>query len=253
MTTSIGIIDSGLGGFTIYQALKTRFPQASFVFVADQKNSPYGDKTKEELLVIGRRLLDFFLEKNIMEVLFACNTLSSMVLEQLRQEYPMMTLHGVIELTVSKVSSKAKKVLVLGTQATISQHVYSKLITEKNKNAWVEEIATPKLVPLIEGMADDIDVDEVLEGYLRKKSGVDTMVLGCTHYPLLERNIKKFTDARIVNSIDGSIELIESLESIPTGKCRVFTTLNQERFQEQIRKIFDVNEEVELIDLEESV
>ncbi len=253
MTTSIGIIDSGLGGFTIFHALRTRFPEASFVFVADQKNSPYGDKTKEELFVIGQGLLQFFLDRNITEVLFACNTLSSTVLEDLRDKYPQMTLHGVIELTVSKVSSKAKKVLVLGTQATVSQHVYSKLITEKNKNAWVEEIATPKLVPLIEGMADDIDVDEVLQGYLNKKARVDTIVLGCTHYPLLERNIKKLTDAKIVNSIDGSIELIESLDSIPSGLSLVFTTKNKERFQEQIRKIFGVDEEVQLIDLKEIV
>ena len=253
MTTSIGIIDSGLGGFTIYHALRKRFPSGSFVFVADQKNSPYGDKTKEELLTIGQKLLEFFLDMNITEVLFACNTLSSTVLEDLKQQYPEMTLHGVIELTVSKVTSKAKKVLVLGTQATISQHIYSKLITEKNKNAWVEEIATPKLVPLIEGMADDIDVDEVLEGYLHKKSKVDAIVLGCTHYPLLERNIKKLTDATIVNSIDGSVELIESLEAIPYGESRVFTTLNKERFQEQIGKIFGVEEEVELIGLEVSV
>lgn len=253
MTTSIGIIDSGLGGFTIYHALRKRFPNGSFVFVADQKNSPYGDKTKEELLTIGQKLLEFFLDMNITEVLFACNTLSSTVLEDLKQQYPEMTLHGVIELTVSKVTSKAKKVLVLGTQATISQHIYSKLITEKNKNAWVEEIATPKLVPLIEGMADDSDVDEVLEGYLHKKSGVDAIVLGCTHYPLLERNIKKLTDATIVNSIDGSVELIESLEFIPYGESRVFTTLNKERFQEQIGKIFGVEEKVELIDLEVSI
>lgn len=245
---SIGLIDSGLGGVTFYHALTKEFPEASFTLIVDQKNAPFGDKDKDELYTIGSNLLKKMEELNITTVLFACNTLSAMVLKELRKEFSQMNLISVIDLTVDQVPEKSNRLLVLATTATIKQQAYSKALSKKMKSAWINELATPKLVPLIEGLAEDKDIDEVLSNYLKDKTKVDTIVLGCTHYPLIKKNIKKLTKATIVDALDGAIEYFSN-QNLENGPSTIYTTLDAKRLQHQIKTLFDLETKVKEIEL----
>lgn len=245
---SIGIIDSGLGGFTYYHALTKAYPKASFTLLVDQKNAPFGDKNQDELLAIAKKLIDYFCEQKIETVLIACNTLSATVLKDLKQLYPQINFINVIDLTVSQVPKEANRILVLATQATVKKLSYSKALTKKFKDSWVNEIAAPKLVPLIEGLADDEDIDEELQLILNKKSKVDTIVLGCTHYPLIKENISKLTKATIVDGLNGAIDYFKEI-SLPEGLSTIYTTLDAHRLANQVKSLYQEDVEVREIKL----
>lgn len=237
-TKAIGILDSGLGGYTFYRQLTKAFEGVSFVLIADQKNAPFGDKSVDELLIIGTNIINQFIKMEITTILFACNTLSSTVFKQLQEKYPQCTLISIIDLTIHQVSKKSKSVLVFATTATIGQKAYSKALSKSHKNAWILEVATPKLVPLIEGLADDVDIDEALQEYFEKRSRVDTLVLGCTHYPLIKKNLEKFTQAEIVDALEGSVQYFNQLSNLPPGESQIYTTLNAVRLAHQIKTLF---------------
>lgn len=237
-TKAIGILDSGLGGYSFYRALRQTYPSARFVFIADQANAPFGDKKMEELVDISKQLLLKFREMGIMTVLFGCNTLSSTVLSDFQEKYPDMNLISVVDLTVLQVNAEAKKILVIATSATINQQAYLKALSKQAKNAWILEIATPKLVPLIEGLADDEDIDEALVQYIGKRSQVDTIVLGCTHYPLISENIKKISRANQIDAIEGAVRYFKKID-LPQGESELFTTLDGVRFSHQIKTLFN--------------
>lgn len=246
-TKSIGIIDSGLGGYSFYHTLTREFPEVSFVLIADQANAPFGDKSKEELSEIANKLIDRFHKMGISLILIACNTLSASVLKEMRDEFSEVELISIIDLTISQIKDSAKRILVIATTATINQKAYSKALSKSHKNAWINEVATPKLVDLIEGLANDSDIDEVLEEYLSDKSKVDTIVLGCTHYPLIKKNIEKITNANQVDALEGSIEYFNKISELPLGTSKVFTTLDAKRFAHQIKTLFNDDVAVEEI------
>lgn len=247
-TKSIGLLDSGLGGYSFYHTLTKAFPKHSFVLIADQANAPFGEKLLEELLIIGRNLINKFKAMGITTILFGCNTLSATVLKQLQEENKDLELISIIDLTLSQVDRQSKSILVFATSATINQQAYSKALSKTHKNAWILEVATPKLVPLIEGLADDQDIEEALQEYFDKKSKVDTVILGCTHYPLIKKNIEKFTQADQVDALSGSVEYFRNFQDLPKGPSKVYTTLDGKRFAHQIKTLF--GDEVEVGEIE---
>lgn len=247
-TKSIGIMDSGLGGYSFYHTLRNSFPEVSFTLIVDQANAPFGDKDVTELKDIAKNMIDKFVELEIKTILVGCNTLSATVLRDLEKEYPELNLISIIDLTVNQVSDKAKRILVIATSATIAQKAYSNALSKNFKNAWILEIPTPKLVPLIEGLADDKDIDEVLQEYFEGKSKVDTIILGCTHYPLIKDNISKITKANLVDALKGSIDYFSNDIDLPLGPSFVYTTLDAKRFSHQIKTLF--NDEVEVMEIE---
>lgn len=248
---SIGIIDSGLGGYTIYEALRDAFPEVSFTFIADQRNSPFGSKTHEELKAIGIYLIEELVSRDIYDVIVACNTISSTVLDELETLYPDVNFYGVIQMTAESLRPKHKTVVILATEATIQSHAYQKVILEKNPTAWVDEVAAPELVNLIEGLAYDEDIDEYVGELLMTRNKVDALIMGCTHFPIVSENIGKFTDAQLITSIEPMIHLIDSLEDKPIGQSRVYTTYDPFRLQHQIKTLFNRDEVVEKIELEQ--
>lgn len=243
MSKSIGIIDSGLGGYTLYHALTTTYPKKSFTLIVDQANAPFGDKSKDELLEIGKKLLTRMSDLNIEVVLIGCNTLSASVYKELEELFPQLTLINIIDLTVKEVSPEVNRVLVIATNATINQSAYSDVLTKHAKNAWINELATPKLVPLIEGLAEDQDIDEILSEYLKGKTNVDTLILGCTHYPLIKDNLRKLTKAQIIDSIDASLRYFNEVD-LEDGQSQIYTTLDAKRLEIQIFSLFNTKQEV---------
>jgi glutamate racemase len=241
--TSIGILDSGLGGYTIFHALHHTYPDASFVFLADQANAPYGDKSWDEIRTIAIDALVWFEAQGIQEVIIACNTISAQVLPEIRRLFPHMTLTGIIELTANQEQVlNAQRVAVIATTGTTRTNAYPITINGLNPAIQVEGVALPRLVPLIEGLAPL----ETLEAYLKpliEPINADVLVLACTHYPLAMPILRQYFPGAIVDSIEPVVQSLAN-RTLPLGPCKVFTTYNPSYLKHQIEVLFSISIEV---------
>lgn len=184
----IGVFDSGLGGLTVVKALRERLPNESIVYLGDTARVPYGNKSKITIQKYSIQITEFLMRKNVKAIVVACNTVSALVLQELRQrvQIPVM---GVIEpgVLAAENQSKIKRIGVIGTEATIQSNAYKNLLVSINTQLKVFSQACPLLVPLAEdGWVGDNIVKQILIQYLTPliKKSVDTLILGCTHYPV---------------------------------------------------------------------
>lgn len=241
-----GIIDSGLGGYRNYLALHKAYPKAAFTFLADQKNAPYGNKSKDELLVIARKNMNFFLSQNIHQVIIACNTMNSLILDELKDEFKTIHFHELVKPTIEALkNSNHQSFCVLATQATTNSGIYKKGLEELLPNAKVDGIALPKLVNYIENMEDE----ELIKAYLHEcipQSNYDAMLLGCTHYPLITHIIEKEFNVKVYDSEQA---LVDSLKSEPfdEGPSRCLTTGDAQKAIEQAKTLFSLDEAFEMV------
>ena len=244
MKNKIGIFDSGVGGLTVLKSLSDKYKCIDYIYIGDNKYCPYGDKTKEELLNYAKRIVNYFIEKGISIIVIACNTSCSQTLDELKQIYKNITFIGVIDSTIDIfLKSKKNNVLVIGTSATINSNIYESKIKEKNKNIKITSLATPKLVPLIENMEM---TKKVLNEYLKPYNNIDSIILACTHYKLIEKEIDK--NIKVINSSDSIVNTIKNyiIEST-TGSVKIYTTGNIIKFN-KICKII-MNKEADYLDL----
>lgn len=232
----IGIFDSGVGGLTVLKSIYDKYPNNEYVYIGDNKNSPYGDKTKEELFTYASRIIDYFISLDIKLIVIACNTICSNVLNELKEKYKSITLIGVIDSTVNSfIKKNKKKVLVIATTKTIMSNIYEKKIKGVDKNIEVYSLKTPLLVPLIESGKS---VKEVLDEYLKPYKDIDSIILGCTHYKIIEKDIDK--DVTIVNSSDGVVEELSNyLKKETSSSIKIYTTGNVSEFNKLCIKIID--------------
>ncbi len=189
---SIGIFDSGLGGLTTVKRLKELLPGENMIFLVDTGSVPYGGRSTQTLIKYAREDIDFFNKFNVKAVIVACNTVSAAALNYVINDYDMPII-GVIDAAVNRAVSetKNKKIGVIGTVATINSGIYIKKIQAIIPDAQVFTCACPLLVPLVENgriKKGDIVIETVLKEYLStfKGTGIDTLILACTHYPLLK-------------------------------------------------------------------
>ena len=244
MKNKIGIFDSGVGGLTVLKSLSDKYKCIDYIYIGDNKYCPYGDKTKEELLNYAKRIVNYFIEKGISIIVIACNTSCSQTLDELKQIYKNITFIGVIDSTIDIfLKSKKNNVLVIGTSATINSNIYESKIKEKNNNIKVTNLATPKLVPLIENMEM---TKEALNEYLNPYNDIDSIILACTHYKLIEKEIDK--NIKVINSSDSIVKTIKNyiIEST-TGSVKIYTTGNIIKFNKICKMI--MNKEADYLDL----
>lgn len=244
MKNKIGIFDSGVGGLTVLKSLSDKYKCIDYIYIGDNKYCPYGDKTKEELLNYAKRIVNYFIEKGISIIVIACNTSCSQTLDELKQIYKNITFIGVIDSTIDIfLKSKKNNVLVIGTSATINSNIYESKIKEKNNNIKVTNLATPKLVPLIENMEM---TKKVLNEYLKPYNNIDSIILACTHYKLIEKEIDK--NIKVINSSDSIVNTIKNyiIEST-TGSIKIYTTGNIIKFNKICKMI--MNKEADYLDL----
>lgn len=244
MKNKIGIFDSGVGGLTVLKSLSDKYKCIDYIYIGDNKYCPYGDKTKEELLNYAKRIVNYFIEKGISIIVIACNTSCSQTLDELKQIYKNITFIGVIDSTIDIfLKSKKNNVLVIGTSATINSNIYESKIKEKNKNIKITSLATPKLVPLIENMEM---TKKVLNEYLKPYNNIDSIILACTHYKLIEKEIDK--NIKVINSSDSIVNTIKNyiIEST-TGSVKIYTTGNIIKFNKICKMI--MNKEADYLDL----
>jgi glutamate racemase len=204
----IGIIDSGVGGLTVAKEVMHQLPNEQIYYVGDTARCPYGPRSSEEVKLFTWQLTEFLLKKNIKMLVIACNTATAVVLDEIRTTLPIPVI-GVIypgARAALKVT-KNHRVGIIGTIGTVKSGAYEKALKSYNQKVSVESLACPKFVPLVESgefdgpIAKKI-VAETLQPLLDKR--LDTLILGCTHYPLLEPLIKNVMgqNVQIISSGD---------------------------------------------------
>ncbi len=195
----IGVFDSGVGGLTVLKSLLKQLPNYDYIYLGDNARTPYGNKTKEEVYEYTRQAVDFLFKQGCDLIIVACNTASALALRKIQQEYlpkkyPGKKILGVVRPMAEAIAKNhhTKKIGIIGTKATIKSKIYPKEIKALNNKLKIYCQSAPLLVPLIEsGWDDPREVKETIEKYLKplKKAKIDLLVLGCTHYPYLEKQI----------------------------------------------------------------
>ncbi len=186
----IGIFDSGLGGLTVVKQVMEQLQNESIIYFGDTARVPYGSKSKETVTKYSAQIIRFLLEQDVKAIIIACNTVNSNCIEQLRQYFPQIPIVGVVEPGVYMAANQTKngKIGVIGTEATIASGKYTQLIQKHDPNLKVYSQACPLFVPLVEeGWAMHDVTRQVIREYITplEKEGIDTLILGCTHYPML--------------------------------------------------------------------
>lgn len=200
----IGIFDSGIGGLTVLKALREKLPEYSFVYFGDTARAPYGGKSEEAIKRFGHEDAELLLRHGAKIIIIACNTVSAVAAHELRQELPVPVFDVVTPAVRQALERTKGNIGVIGTRATIACGIYQKLLLSQDKIV-VHAEACPLFVPLVEeGWEDTPEARHIVKRSLAplKLKSIDTLILGCTHYPLLTELI---TDA-----IGDGVELVDS-------------------------------------------
>jgi glutamate racemase len=197
----IGVFDSGIGGLTVVKALRDLLPNEKIFYLGDTARVPYGGKSASTVERYSLEITDMLIEENAKIVVVACNTASSVALPKLKENLSVPVI-GVIEpgARAAVAATRNRHIGVIGTRATIRSGSYDKALRALNSDVRVSSRACPLLVPLIEeGLLDDEVTDQMIARYLEPMvtDGIDTLVLGCTHYPLLADAITRFLVEKI--------------------------------------------------------
>ena len=211
----IGIFDSGIGGLTVVKRFLTALPNENIIYFGDTARVPYGSKSNSTVIEYSLQDARFLLSKNVKAIVVACNTASSVAIDELRKTFdiPIIGMIGPGSKAALK-ETKNKKVGVIGTRATISNSAYAKRLKFLDPSVEVFEKACPLFVPLAEeGWIKKNATFEIAEEYLNELKGkeIDTLVLGCTHYPILSGVIQKVIgpNVKLIDSGIASVEIVK--------------------------------------------
>lgn len=191
----IGVFDSGVGGLTVVKEIMHQIPNEKVVYFGDTARVPYGNKSKNTVTRYSKQIVRFLKTQGVKAIVVACNTASSYALEELEQETDIPIL-GVVKpgaQTAAEVTENGK-IGIIGTPATVDTQIYTKYIKQINSKFEVTGKACPLFVPLVEeGLWEDPVTDEIAKRYLYElvDTGIDTLILGCTHYPLIRKTVQR--------------------------------------------------------------
>lgn len=257
----IGIFDSGIGGLTVFQAIRRQLPAENLIYVGDTARVPYGTKSPETVTRYSRDIVQFLLKQRVKMIVVACNTASAFALPALEQELSIPIL-GVIKAGVQGglKASRQQKLGVIGTEGTIRSGSYETEIRKWEPNTQVTSLACPLFVPLVEEGWMETEAAALVTGtYLGPLRGkIDALILGCTHYPLLKKVIQRVMGPA-VTLIDSAEETACAVTALLTerqwakesgpGSEQFFVTDSPERFLKVGKLFVDQLERVEKVDL----
>ena len=234
----IGVFDSGVGGLTVAREIMRQIPNERIVYFGDTARVPYGSKSKDNIIKFSRQIIRFLQTENVKAIVIACNTASALALDEMQQEFDLPIL-GVVKpgAKVAVETTANKRIGLIGTEANIRSGVYTRYIKSLDDEAKVFEKACPLFVPLVEEgwLHDDITL-QVASRYLEvlKEKDIDTLIMGCTHYPLIRSTIRKVMGDKVnlVNpAYETAIELKNLLERDNlANKCDVDSPSSMYRF-----------------------
>ncbi|MFZ1291469.1 MAG: glutamate racemase [Melioribacteraceae bacterium] len=212
-TNPIGIFDSGIGGLTVVKSVNTFLPSEKIIYFGDTARVPYGSKSNSTIIEYSIQDAKFLAKKNVKLIIVACNTASSVALDELRNKFDIPII-GMINPGAKAAIKETKnnKIGVIGTETTISNQAYSKVIKSSNPEIEVIEKACPLFVPLAEeGWINHPATKLIAEEYLTdlKNANIDTLILGCTHYPILKDVIQKVIGEKVKLIDSGSAASVE--------------------------------------------
>jgi glutamate racemase len=263
----IGFFDSGVGGLTVLREVLRRMPHESTVYVGDNDRAPYGPRSDDEVIRFSGECLDELASRDVKAIVVACNTSSAVALHELRRRYDVPIL-GVVRpgAQAAALSTRTRRVGVIATTATVRSHAYFEAIKDENPFVEVYEHATPELVPMVEaGLLEGPEVEEVVRRQLAPlvgeranggefvfplpaDEGIDTLLLGCTHYPLLSSIIVSVTGPNIAvidsaSATAGALATLLEVEGLlaPPDSAAVhaqFTTGDVARFRSTAERLF---------------
>ena len=213
----IGVFDSGLGGLTILNQLNKDFPDYQFIYFGDTAHLPYGTKSNKSIISFCEDIVDFLISKGASIIIIACHSASAVAIDHLKNRYTMPIIDVIQPSIQSSLDvAKNKSICILGTSTTITSQTYSQNIHNLSDNIITHEIACPLFVPIVEeGLEDSKIANLVAKMYLEPLSSlyIDTLILGCTHYPMLINTIKEIISDNII-IIDTGIAISNELKKI---------------------------------------
>lgn len=192
----IGVFDSGVGGLTVAKEILNTLPNEKLIYFGDTARVPYGNKSPETIIRYSRQIADFLVSQNVKAIVIACNTASAMALEAVQESVEVPVI-GVVRpgTDAALKATQNHRIGVIGTEGTIKSGIYDRYIKEKDAEAVVFDKACPLFVNLVEeGMIDDPVTVIMIHRYLDDiicQNNIDTLILGCTHYPLLQEVIRR--------------------------------------------------------------
>ncbi len=219
----IGFFDSGLGGLTCIPNLFSQLPEERVIYFGDTARTPYGSKAVSTIRQYAAQIADFLASQDVKMMVIACNTITSCCLEDLQKRFPHIPIVGIINPTAHKIASmcdETNRIGIVATKVTIASDDYNRMIKAENPRLQVFSKAAPAFVPLIEeGIIENDIMDLTIKYYLDdfiESNNIDTLVLGCTHYPIIRKEIEEiYRNLRIINP---SYEIISSIEDILVEK-----------------------------------
>ncbi|MDM8535812.1 glutamate racemase [Desulfobacterales bacterium HSG17] len=260
----IGIFDSGIGGLTVVQALKTLLPEYDMTYFGDTARTPYGSKSAKSVMEYALQDTEFLINKGAKLIVVACNTASSIAMKALTEKFNIPIFEVITpaaELAV-QVSPKLR-IGVIGTRATVNSGIYEKKILKLNPDARILSYPCPLLVPLVEeGWIKKPETRMIVKKYLHplKVRQIDTLILGCTHYPILKDTIQIKIGKR-VKLIDSSVAIAENVKSFlksnpkfdlmmkKTGKSCFYVSDITDQFKKTAKSILKSNISLDLVNL----
>ncbi|MGZ4983671.1 MAG: glutamate racemase, partial [Chthoniobacterales bacterium] len=213
----IGVFDSGIGGLTVVSALRKILPNESIFYLGDTARVPYGGKSAATVQRYSLEIASLLLQENAKTIVVACNTASALALPILQEQLPVRVTGVIVPGAQAAIAStRNRHIGVIGTRATIKSGAYERALCELHAEVRATARACPLLVPLIEeGWLESSVTDEILMQYLRPliADGIDTLVLGCTHYPLLRPAINRLLGDKVmlVDSAENCARAVQEL------------------------------------------
>ena len=232
----IGVFDSGIGGLTVLKELMKYHPEQDYIYFGDTKNLPYGTKSKEELLSVASKVVEFLIEQGSQIIFIACGTVSSNIYQELSSKYDIPIVN-IIDATVAEMKRrKITDLAVIATPATINSHIFKDKLCDIN----VMEISCSQFVPIIENKIDSKLKQIYVEQYLKdvKREGIKDLVLGCTHYPLLEKDIQNYLgDINCYNM--GTILAVNTYLKPGNKSLNIYFSHNYDGLKDKVNEILE--------------
>lgn len=254
----IGVFDSGVGGLTVLRALHTRLPGHDFLYLGDTARVPYGRKPPAMVKRFAQQIAAFLLKNKVEALVVACNTASSAALPELASEVPV-PVWGVIEpgVAAAKQASRGGRTGIIGTKGTVASGVYQRKLEAQGLQVWAQ--ACPLLVHIVEeGLANSPEADLLVRHYLADRPDLDTLILGCTHYPVLRETIARVVgpDVRLVDSAEEIAKVVGSSLPEPAwreGTITHFVTGDAIAYEHTAHVIGGVEGEIKTLSIAELV
>jgi len=248
----IGIFDSGLGGLTVMKEIMTLLPEEDLIYFGDTARVPYGNKSAETIIRYSHEIADFLMQYDIKLLVIACNTASAHAMQSVQEQLPIPVI-GVIHPGAAEAVrvSQTKKIAILATRSTIQSQAYQSAILNLCPHANVTPISCPLFVPLVEENFLDHEATKlIIREYLKPLTqDVDTILLGCTHYPLMKSRIQE--EAGSVNLVDSATTCALQVKHLLTGKNLLsknrsmepmfFVTDDPDRFQHMMKQFLNLS------------